>query len=108
VKAGGGPENYSVTLERGTGGTYLAWVDDLPGCAVRARSRAELLDRLPVAIAEFRAWSGVGAADAPPPRVTISEEVESAIEADEGTEVLVEIDRRPLTHPDGRLGIARP
>ena len=39
----GGQMTYSVTLERGTDGTYLAWVDDLPGCAVRARSRAEVL-----------------------------------------------------------------
>lgn len=39
----GGAESYSVTVERGTDGTYLAWVDDLPGCAVRARSWAELL-----------------------------------------------------------------
>ena len=37
---------YSVTLERGTDGTYLAWVDDLPGCAVRAGSRAEVLARV--------------------------------------------------------------
>jgi len=94
----GGAESYSVTVERGTDGTYLAWVDDLPGCAVRARSWAELLDVLPGAIAEFRVWAdGV---HAPSPRVTISEEVESAIETDEDTEVLVENDRDPLTDED--------
>ena len=86
---------YEVTLERGTDGTYLAWVNDLPGCAVRGGSRKEVLERLPAAIGEFLAWTG--AADVPPPEVTVGDEVESAIEAEEDTEALVSPDRSALT-----------
>jgi predicted RNase H-like HicB family nuclease len=86
---------YAVTLERGTDGTYLAWVNDLPGCAVRGSSRDDVLERLPAAIAEFLAWTG--AVDVPREEVRVVDEVESAIEADEDTEVLVSSDRRPLT-----------
>ena len=89
---------YAVTLERGTDGTYLAWVDDLPGCAVRAPSRDEVLERLPHAIAEFVVWTG-----AEPPTevaVTVSAEVESATDADEDTEVILAADRQPLTNDD--------
>jgi predicted RNase H-like HicB family nuclease len=85
---------YDVTLERGTDGTYLAWVNDLPGCAVRGSSREEVLERLPAAIGDFLAWTG--AADTPLPEVSVVDEVESAIEADEDTEVLVSSDRAPL------------
>src|SRR5688500_10851434 len=86
---------YDVTLERGTDGTYLAWVNDLPGCAVRGRSRDDVLERLPGAIAGFLAWTG--AADVPLPEIRVVDDVESAIEADEDTEVLVSSDRAPLT-----------
>jgi predicted RNase H-like HicB family nuclease len=86
---------YAVTLERGTDGTYLAWVNDVPGCAVRGSSRVEVVERLPAAIAEFLAWTG--ASDVPRPEIRVVDEVESAIEADEDTEVLVSSDRRPLT-----------
>jgi hypothetical protein len=86
---------YEVTLERGTDGTYLAWVNDLPGCAVRGSSREEVLTRLPDAIGDFVAWSGGTAFERP--EITVSDEVESAIEADEDTEVLVAADRGPLT-----------
>lgn len=86
---------YHVTLERGSDGTYLAWVDDLPGCAVRAQSREEVLARLPAAIADFLSWTG--APDFPPPEVRVVEEVDSAIEAEEDTEALVASDREPLT-----------
>ncbi|MGH3078386.1 MAG: type II toxin-antitoxin system HicB family antitoxin [Gaiellaceae bacterium] len=89
---------YSVTLERGSDGSYLAWVDDLPGCAVRARSREEVLEQLPSAIVEFVAWTDGGRLEAP--AITVSAEVSSAIEADEDTEVLVESDREPLTEDD--------
>jgi predicted RNase H-like HicB family nuclease len=88
-------ETYAVTLERGTDGSYLGWVDGLPGCAVRASTRAEVLERLPGAIAEFREWSG--AARPATVRVEVAEEVESAIGADEDTEVLVAVDRAALT-----------
>jgi predicted RNase H-like HicB family nuclease len=91
-------DTYAVTLERGRDGSYVAWVDELPGCAVRAASKDEVLARLPDAIAEFVAWTG----EPPPaaPRVSVTEEVESAIEADEDTEVLVAADRAPLTDED--------
>jgi predicted RNase H-like HicB family nuclease len=86
---------YDVTLERGTDGTYLAWVNDLPGCAVRGSSREDVLERLPAAIGDFLAWTG--AADTPLQEVRVVDEVESAIEADEDTEVLVSSDRAALT-----------
>ena len=86
---------YLVTLERGTDGTYLAWVDDLPGCAVRGGSRPEVLNRLPEAIGEFLAWTR-GTAPATV-RIEVREEVESAIEAEEDTEVLLAADRDALS-----------
>lgn len=89
---------YSITLERGANGTYLAWVDDLPGCAVRAPSRAEVLEKLPGAINEFVAWTGQAAPEAL--EIDVVEEVESAIEADEDTEVLISADRAALTEQD--------
>lgn len=89
---------YSITLERGANGTYLAWVDDLPGCAVRAPSRAEVLEKLPGAIKEFVAWTGQAAPEAL--EIDVVEEVESAIEADEDTEVLISADRAALTEQD--------
>jgi predicted RNase H-like HicB family nuclease len=89
---------YSITLERGANGTYLAWVDDLPGCAVRAPSRAEVLEKLPGAINEFVAWTGQAAPEAV--EIEVVEEVESAIEADEDTEVLISADRAALTEQD--------
>jgi hypothetical protein len=91
-------ESYAVTLERGTDGTYVGWVDDLPGCALRAPTRAELLARLPDEIAGFAAWAGEPLSGKP--QVTVTREVESPIEADEDTEVLVDADLRPLTHDD--------
>jgi predicted RNase H-like HicB family nuclease len=89
---------YSITLERGANGTYLAWVDDLPGCAVRAPSRAEVLEKLPDAINEFVAWTGQAAPGTV--EIDVVEEVESAIEADEDTEVLISADRAALTEQD--------
>ena len=86
---------YAVTIERGTDGTYLGWVDELPGCAVRADSRSELLAKLPGAIAAFCIWTG--SAKPSSPEVSVTEEVDSAIEADEDTEVLVAADRQALT-----------
>ncbi|MGH3110946.1 MAG: DinB family protein [Gaiellaceae bacterium] len=89
---------YEVTLEHGSDGTYLAWVDDLPGCAARGSSREDVLNLLPAVIAEFLDWTGEPSAD--PPAVTVREEVESLIEAEEDTEVLVAADRYPLTEED--------
>jgi hypothetical protein len=93
-----GASAYSVTLERGTDGTYLAWVDELPGCAVRGSDRDHVLDELRSEIPRFLRWAGL-----PQPskvEVKVSDEVESAIETDEDTEVLVERDRAPLTVDD--------
>jgi predicted RNase H-like HicB family nuclease len=89
---------YAITVERGTDGSFLAWVDDVPGCAVRAATRPELLDRLPGAIADFLAWAGEPTAVAP--RIVVTDELDSEIEADEDTEVLVAADRLPLTNDD--------
>jgi predicted RNase H-like HicB family nuclease len=89
------PRTFPVTLERGADETYLAWVDDLPGCAVRGPSKEVVLGDLPGAIGEFLAWVGE-----PVPQtieVTIAAEVDSEIAAEEDTEVLIEADRRPLT-----------
>jgi predicted RNase H-like HicB family nuclease len=89
---------YAVTLEHGSDGTYLAWVDELPGCAVRGASKEQVLSRLPEAIGDFVAWTG--AASSTEPLITVTEEIESAIEAEEDTEVLVAVDRQPLTEED--------
>jgi predicted RNase H-like HicB family nuclease len=85
---------YAVTLERGTDGSYLGWVDELPGCAVRADSREQVLERLPAAICDFLAWAGVGETPWP---ITVAEEIESAVETEEDTEILVSADRNALT-----------
>ena len=89
---------YAVTLERGADGTYLAWVHDLPGCTVRGGSREGVLERLPHAIRDFLAWTGVP--EPPLPEITVADEIESAIEAEEDTEALVSRDRGPLTAED--------
>jgi len=86
---------YAVTLERGSDGSYLAWVDDLPGCTLRAGSREVVLQRLPGTILAFLAWAGVDEPNLP--SITVTEEVESAVETEEDTELLVSSDRDPLT-----------
>lgn len=90
---------YAVTLERGTDGTYLGWVDELPGCAVRARSRDDALAHLPATILDFLAQGGI-TETAATPAVVVVDEVESAIETEEDTEVLLEADRHPLSPED--------
>jgi hypothetical protein len=89
---------YSVTLERGADGTYLAWVAELPGCAVRAGSREEVLAVLPDSIKAFAAWAGEVVPETV--EIDVAEEVESAIATDEDTEVLVAADRDALTSED--------
>lgn len=86
---------YTVTLERGIDGSYLAWVNELPGCYVRAGSREEIGARLPSEIRAFVAWIG----EDPPGEldVRVVEEVDSEISTAEDTEVLVAADREPLT-----------
>jgi predicted RNase H-like HicB family nuclease len=88
---------YSVTLEHGADGTYLAWVHELPGCYVRGGTREEVEAELPSAIGEFLTWFEPGGAV---PQedidvVTVAE-VESPIQASDDTEVLLEPDRSPL------------
>jgi predicted RNase H-like HicB family nuclease len=86
---------YPVTLERGRDGSVLAWVDELPGCFVRGRSPEEAHERLPGAIRDFLLWAGE-----PVPssiEIHVAGEVESAIETDEDTEVLLDVDHEPLT-----------
>jgi predicted RNase H-like HicB family nuclease len=89
---------YAVTLERGADGSYLAWVNELPGCAVRGASKEDVLARLPGAIREFLSWTGSDAAETL--TVKVVAEVQSTIEADEDTEVLVRDDEAPLGADD--------
>jgi predicted RNase H-like HicB family nuclease len=91
----GDKSTYAVTLERGTDGSYLGWVDELPGCAVRAQSRERVLERLPSAIRDFLTW--VGVRETQMPAVTVTDEIDSAVETEEDTEVLVSADRGALT-----------
>jgi predicted RNase H-like HicB family nuclease len=93
---------YLVTLERGADGGYLAWVHDLPGCVVRGATRDEVVQRLAQGIAEFRAWlrehgekMAVGS-----PQVEVAAEHQSLTRAaDADTEILLDVDRAPLTVP---------
>jgi predicted RNase H-like HicB family nuclease len=85
---------FSATLERGSDGTYLAWVDELPGCTVRGPTREDVESRLSSATRAFLIWAGE---DQPGSiTVSISNEVDSAVETEEDTEVLLEIDGEPL------------
>ena len=89
---------YSVTLERGSDATYLAWVHELPGCFARAETRADVIAKLPEAIRAFLAWSGADADE--PVDVVVAEEIESRVPAADDTEALLEPDRKPLSRPD--------
>ena len=89
---------YAVTLERGADGSYLAWVNKLPGCAVRGESRDDVLTRVPAAIRDFLRWAGVEGQVSP--EVAVVAEGESMIEAEEDTEVLVPDDEAPLSRGD--------
>jgi predicted RNase H-like HicB family nuclease len=93
---------YSLTLERGTDGSYLVWVHELPGCFARAGTREAVASVATEAIARFREWlRRVGeAVEDDEIEIVIAAEVESPISADEDTEVLVEPDRRALTVAD--------
>ena len=86
---------YSVTLEHGSDGTYLAWVHELPGCFARGETRADVQAKLPGAIREFAEWAGEPAGE-----FAVVNEVESVIDSSEDTEVLLEVDRKPLTQDD--------
>ena len=86
---------YSVTLEHGTDGSYLAWVHELPGCFARAQTRENVEAQLPDAIREFAEWAGERDGD-----FAVVAEVESVIDSSEDTEVLLDVDREPLTQDD--------
>jgi predicted RNase H-like HicB family nuclease len=93
---------YSVTLERGGDGSYLAWVHELPGCFARGATRDAAIANTSAAVAHFRDWLREAGerVDEDEIRVVVADEVESVIEADEDTEVLVPPDREPLTEED--------
>jgi predicted RNase H-like HicB family nuclease len=92
---------YSVTLEHGTDGTYLAWVHELPGCFVRAATREEVKAKLPETIRNFQRWLlSVGEEVDDSDFAAIVDEVESVVHSSEDTEVLLEPDREPLTADD--------
>jgi predicted RNase H-like HicB family nuclease len=92
---------YSVTLEHGTDGSYLAWVHELPGCFVRAASREEVETKLPEAIRSFQRWlESAGEEVDDSDLVVIIDEVESVVHSSEDTEVLLEPDREPLSRDD--------
>lgn len=94
---------FSVTLEYGSDGTYLAWVHELPGCFVRGETRLDVEERLPEAIRSFHEWlRSLGETVDDAFEVKIVSEVESVIEAGEETEVLLDPDRAPLTADDWR------
>src|SRR5918998_6153110 len=86
---------YGVTLERGSDGTYLAWVHELPGCFARAPSRDAVVQKLPDEIHAFLAWAGTPRDDEV--EVVVAEEVRSRVAAADDTEALLEADRAPVT-----------
>lgn len=94
---------YSVTLEHGSDGSYLAWVHELPGCFVRGASREDVATKLPGAIEDFLTWlreSGERVDEVGRIDIAVVEEAESIVETSEDTEALVLADREPLTSED--------
>jgi predicted RNase H-like HicB family nuclease len=82
---------YSVTVERGSDGSCLAWVHELPGCFARGASRDEVEARLPDAIRSFVGWlraAGERVDAEADIDIVVVEEVESIVETSEDTEVL--------------------
>jgi predicted RNase H-like HicB family nuclease len=93
---------YSVTLEHGSDGSYLAWVHELPGCFARGSSREEVKERLPDEIRAFLGWLRASGEDVEDDEgfVIVVDEVDSVIDSSEDTEVLLDPDRQPLTEDD--------
>jgi predicted RNase H-like HicB family nuclease len=93
---------YSITLEHGSDGSYLAWVHELPGCFARGDTREAAISKTTDAIERFRKWlrSAGEPLEDDQIEVVVADEVESLIEADEDTEVLVAPDRQPLGADD--------
>ena len=96
---------YSVTLEHGSDGSFLAWVHELPGCFARGATRDEAIANAADAIVAFRNWLAACGEDVDDgdATVVVADEVESLIEVDEDTEVLLRPDRGPLTESDWRV-----
>jgi predicted RNase H-like HicB family nuclease len=95
---------YSITLEHGSDGSYLAWVHELPGCFPRGATREVVLANVSGAIADFCEWlRRIGEpTETDGITIAVTAEVESVIEADENSEVLVDPDREPLSKEDWR------
>jgi predicted RNase H-like HicB family nuclease len=93
---------YSITLEHGSDGSYLAWVHELPGCFARGATRSAAISDVSDAVARFREWlRGAGeAVEDDGITIVVADEVESLIEADEDTEVLLTPDREPLSREE--------
>lgn len=92
--------HYSVTLERGSDGGYMAWVHELPGCFARGATREEVEAKLKPAIEEFCAWlrRAGEAILCEPVEFSVVEEVESPCQSAEAdSDVLLAPDRDPLT-----------
>jgi predicted RNase H-like HicB family nuclease len=91
---------YSVTLERGSDGGYMAWVHELPGCFARGRSKEEVEGKLAAAIEEFTRWLRAGGEPVPSNTAAfqIVDEVDTPGKgADADSDVLLHADREPLT-----------
>jgi hypothetical protein len=93
---------YSITLEHGSDGSYLAWVHELPGCFARGTTRDAVVANVSDEISRFRVWLRDVGETVEDDEITIvvADEVDSLIEADEDSEVLVEPDREPLSRED--------
>ncbi len=90
---------YTVTLERGTDGGYMAWVHELLGCAARGASKAEVEAKIRPAIAEFLTWTRSARVTAEDVQFAVVTELESPVPVREAdTALLLEPDRHPLTH----------
>lgn len=95
---------YSITLEHGSDDSYLAWVHELPGCFACGATRGAAIANASHAVARFREWLRESGEPVEDDDVTIvvADEIESLIEADEDTEVLLATDREPLSPEDWR------
>lgn len=92
---------YSVTLERGADGGYMAWVHELPGCFARGATRDEVEAKIGPAIDEFCQWLESAGESPPkgPVQYAIVAEVETPEEgAKAGSDVLLEPDRETFTN----------
>lgn len=90
---------YSVILERGADGGYMAWVDELPGLMIRAPDRDALVQKIGPAIEQFHKWLRKWEERLPRRASTyrIVKEIPSPTKAaDADSDLLLESDRQPL------------